>query len=141
MPYMLTVDSPNLAEGAPVFIRGLGSFENGKAYEISDEQDEAFRQANMVDVGGVDTDPGTEEEPNPSYGAYTPKYELGPSLGDVQIHGVKIEKSGDTPATDTKNDEATIVDPGPADPPVSSRTTNSPVDGTSSGPAQDQGGS
>ncbi len=41
--YVLTVDIDTLAKGVPVEVDGLGVFENGYSYDISEEEAEAFR--------------------------------------------------------------------------------------------------
>ena len=88
MPYQIKINQPNLAEGTELTILGLGTFENGKTYDISDEQVEAFREANQVDAGGFDNDPESE-----SFGVYVPNMQPGPHLTDVSIHGVEVTEA------------------------------------------------
>jgi hypothetical protein len=46
--YELKVDMPNLSKGQSVGITGLGEFENGKTYVISDEDHDRWQQANAI---------------------------------------------------------------------------------------------
>lgn len=42
--YTVEVNMPNLAEGVEVEVDGLGVFENGGTYQLSDEEAQFFRQ-------------------------------------------------------------------------------------------------
>jgi hypothetical protein len=44
--YELTVQVPTLRKGAPVQVPGLGQFDNGYVYELTDEQVDSFRTYN-----------------------------------------------------------------------------------------------
>lgn len=46
--YKVEVNMPNLPKGVPVEVDGLGVFENGATYEISEEEALAFRQKHVV---------------------------------------------------------------------------------------------
>lgn len=46
--YDITLDYPDRSKGDTVEIDGLGVFENGYSYTISDEEADAFRQHHMV---------------------------------------------------------------------------------------------
>jgi hypothetical protein len=66
-------------------IPGLGEFENGKSYDISDEQARDFRirngqQKTVTDLGGVGT------------GQIV--WALGPSLEKVNMYGITVTKDG-----------------------------------------------
>jgi hypothetical protein len=54
--YNLTIDLPNLAKGAEVDIDGLGRFENGGSYEISDDEAEAFRTKHQTVTSEYDSE-------------------------------------------------------------------------------------
>lgn len=76
MPYKLKINQQNLAPGAEVQIGGLGVFENGKVYKISDDQARAFQVHHGRVVAGEDG---------------KSVYELGPKITEVKIHGVQAE--------------------------------------------------
>lgn len=78
--YKLHVKLPNAGSGVEVNITGLGTFENGKVYDISKEQAEAFRVANGHIVAGEHGEP---------------KHELGPTLVEAfkDREGIKVEKT------------------------------------------------
>jgi hypothetical protein len=52
--YELKVDMPNLSSGQSVAIGGLGVFEQGKTYVISDEDHARWRSFNTAAVDEVD---------------------------------------------------------------------------------------
>lgn len=67
--YVLTVDIDTLSKGTPVEVDGLGVFENGYSYDISEEQAEAFR------IKGT-----TQSFSHNDQGQLVVKNELGPTL-------------------------------------------------------------
>jgi hypothetical protein len=80
--YKLTVNLPNQAPGTTVLITGLGEFENGKAYEITDSQAATFRTAQGKAVSE------TDDKGRVTYG-----YELGPELTEARFaEGVTVEE-------------------------------------------------
>lgn len=85
MTYKLKVNSKTLPKGKLVTIKGLGSFENGKTHDVSDEQAERFRVINSVQVSN------TNEK-----GETTTETKLGPTLTEaVKSMGyVSLEGSG-----------------------------------------------
>lgn len=89
MTYKLSVDQPNIGDEGEVYIHGLGTFKNGKSYEISGELEETFRTVNAVDQGGIDDDPESE-----TFGSVRPNVVLGPSLVDAakSMYGVTVEE-------------------------------------------------
>ncbi len=72
MGYVIKFDIPGLAKGAEVQIAGLGTFENGNEYVISDEEHDSFRRYH-----------GTVTDKN--------ELELGATLLQSKIHGVAVE--------------------------------------------------
>jgi hypothetical protein len=93
VPYKMKVDQPNLAKGEKILIPGLGAFANGETHDITDEQAEGFRRYNMVlkdvlDDNGQRTGRVTEE--------------LGLSLTDANIYGVKVEQLNEPKTAPTK---------------------------------------
>jgi len=70
MGYKLELDLPNVGKGVEVYLDGLGIYENGKDYEITDEQANAFRVAHQVVTYHTDEETGTvthtTEEPGPT---------------------------------------------------------------------------
>lgn len=78
MAYKVTVNMPNLAKGAEVFIDGLGTFKNGESAVVSNEQANLFRNAH----GRVNDDG---------------QYEQGPTLGQAfgEGTGVTVERVSD----------------------------------------------
>lgn len=46
--YKVTISMPNLAEGATVELDGLGIFENGGVYEVTDTEAETFAQKHKI---------------------------------------------------------------------------------------------
>lgn len=70
--YKLKIDKPNLIPGTELEIPGLGIYKNGKEYDISDEQAEAFRYHHSRVV--------TETDPSGDLGTYSVGTELGPTL-------------------------------------------------------------
>lgn len=95
--YKITLNFPNLAKGAEVQIAGLGVFENGYEYVVSDEEAEAFRVHNQV----VSTEVGKDD------GSFTTTASPGPTL--LQAFG-----------TGKKSDRPVVVESytPPADEPV-----------------------
>jgi len=90
MAFKLTIDMPNLAPDGKVAIMGLGEFQNGKSYEVSDELAEAFRQAHAT----VQDKRGDKGELLGS------EMVLSPPLDEVEMYGVNIEKlASEKPAT------------------------------------------
>lgn len=91
MTYKLTVDQPHLGDEGTVYIHGLGTFQNGKSYLISDELAQNFEVVNTVDEGGTNDD-----------GVYVPKMVFGKPL-DVMaesMYGITVTKNaGDPPGT------------------------------------------
>jgi hypothetical protein len=83
VPYTMSINQVNLAEGTDVFIPGLGTFKNGGEYDISDDQAEAFRLMYAVDMGGTISDPQHE-----LHGSNVTDLKLGPSLTDVFVRGI-----------------------------------------------------
>lgn len=88
MTYKLTVDQPHLGDEGTVYIHGLGTFQNGKSYLISDELAQNFEVVNTVDEGGTNDD-----------GVYVPKMVFGKPL-DVMaesMYGITVTKNADNP--------------------------------------------
>jgi hypothetical protein len=54
LPYKITFDLPNSSKGQGVAVNGLGEFQNGKSYDISDEQHDQYRAFNSVQVDELD---------------------------------------------------------------------------------------
>lgn len=102
--YKITFDLPNLAPGAEVEVNGLGRFENGKTYEIDDEQAQTFRDRHMVfdtEYDEVPTnDGGTTKVPR-----YVPK--PGPTVLQAfeNTVGVTVETYSPKKPDDKKGDE------------------------------------
>jgi len=107
LPYQMTINQENLAEGADVLIHGLGTFANGGTYDISDEEAEHFREAHAVDAGGVDSDPESE-----NFGVYVPNVQPGPSLTEVSIYGVTVTESSTKAAAPSAGPVASTSEPG-----------------------------
>ncbi len=67
MSLKIKVDDPTAPSGAPFTIKGLGSFENGSATEVSEEEEATFRSANAVVEMTTDdkgnTTPSVQEGP------------------------------------------------------------------------------
>jgi hypothetical protein len=94
--YKIKVDLPNRPKGAEISIPGLGAFENGKTYDVTDEQAGAFRRARgkMVDdVDGEGNKVGNKLEPCPP-------------LDELQIHGVSVEKTSEKAQGTSKPNDA-----------------------------------
>lgn len=85
--YSVTVDMPNLPKGEEVEISGLGRFENGKTTTVSKEEAEAFRTFHQR--------VSYERDEN---GALITVTEIGPTLLQANILGVKVETVKDEPA-------------------------------------------
>lgn len=88
MTYKLTVDQPHLGDEGTVYIHGLGTFQNGKSYLISDELAQNFEVVNTVDEGGTNDD-----------GVYVPKMVFGKPL-DVMaesMYGITVTKNAGDP--------------------------------------------
>jgi hypothetical protein len=88
MPYRLKFDNPNAGEGAQFSIHGLGTFTNGKTYEVSDEAAETFRRSNAT----------IQQELNDEGMATSSELVPGPALDEVQMFGVTVTKVGDEAA-------------------------------------------
>ena len=80
--YTLAVNAKGLSKGTPINIDGLGLFENGKKYEISEEAEEAYRMRHSVQRVEYDDE-----------GNMFVEVELGPSLTDVESDLFKVTKS------------------------------------------------
>lgn len=94
MTYKITFDLPNLSKGQGVAITGLGEFENGSSYEITDEQHATYRQVTSRQVDE------TDDKGNPTGRVLT---ELGPTLLQTSFQeGVTVEKSKDSQKGDDK---------------------------------------
>jgi hypothetical protein len=85
VPYRMEINQPNLADGAELWIHGLGMFKNGETYDITDEQAEKYRLDNARDSGEIESD-----SESPHFGVQHLARELGPSLLDVDIHGITV---------------------------------------------------
>jgi hypothetical protein len=85
MGYRMKVNLPNRPQGVEISIPGLGAFENGKTYDVTDEQATAFRRARgkMVD----DVDAKGNKVGN--------KLEPCPPLDELSIFGVVVEKTSE----------------------------------------------
>lgn len=118
MPYKLVVNQLNLGDTGETYIPGLGSFANGE-HIISDAQEQAYRVHHMVDNGSID-----EDKKSPTFGSYTPKHELGPSLVDRNWHGITVEWVDEAPPQDDKP----TVRLGTPSNPVASPSTGAPSD-------------
>lgn len=83
MDYKLTVDIPGRQKGFKTQIKGLGTFENGQSYDITEEEEHKFREVN---------------------GHITPSNNvgLGESLMKCNIRGVKVTEA--KPAPPKKDD-------------------------------------
>jgi hypothetical protein len=84
--YRITIQQDNLPEGAEVQIAGLGAFENGQSYNVSEEEHDRFRSqhSHQQDVIDPVTDRVLSAEVVP-----------GPPLEECQIYGVTVEKFAD----------------------------------------------
>lgn len=85
--YKMTVQLPNLPKGAEVAIDGLGVFENGYEYDISEEQANTFRARNAAQLFSHDKDGNLEV-----------KTEQGPTLLQAykKDDGIEVVKMSDT---------------------------------------------
>jgi hypothetical protein len=92
MTYKLTVDQPHLGDAGTVYIHGLGTFTNGKSYEISDDLEQNFRVVNSVDNG----------EP------YQAKMEFGKPLSEVaeSMYGITVEEIAPSSASNSNTPSA-----------------------------------
>ena len=82
MSYKLTVNLPNQGAGTKVLITGLGEFDNGGEYEITEVQAATFRTAQGKAVSS------TDDKGNVTYG-----WEDGPNLTEARFpEGVRAEK-------------------------------------------------
>jgi hypothetical protein len=100
MDYELSINMPNLAKGAEVQIAGLGTFENGSTYKITDEEHDSFRRYH----GSVET--AIDEETNESLGS---ELVVGPTLiqASDNMYGVSVKKAKpETEAEKKKREEA-----------------------------------
>src|SRR5262252_2650878 len=88
MTFRLKFDNPHAGEGAQLAIHGLGVFENGKTYDVSDEAAEQFRRMNST----------VQQEYNEEGMATSSELVPGPPLDEVQIYGVTVTKREDAPA-------------------------------------------
>jgi hypothetical protein len=111
--YEVKIDQPNLPEGEPIQIPGLGTFENGGTYDVSEAEAEAYRSYHTRQVPKID----------PETKAYLgADVELGPSLADVaeSMYGVTVEEVDKTVTVEegTKDFPETEPDetPTPAEP-------------------------
>ena len=82
MAYKLKVDVEGLPKGTPVQIAGLGEFENGSTYTVSEDEHDAFRRYHGRVVPAL----GEEQE------IVGTEVELGPTLIQSNIHGVEVTK-------------------------------------------------
>lgn len=73
MPYKLKLNLPNVPEGVTVTVIGLGDFENGKEYSISDSLATQFRVVNAT----LEAVPGAEPDKE---GRIERKHVPGPTL-------------------------------------------------------------
>jgi hypothetical protein len=92
MDYELSIDMPNLAKGAEVQIAGLGTFENGSSYKITDEEHDSFRRYH----GSIQT---VTSEANEILGS---ELALGPTLiqASENMYGVSVKQ--DKPETEAQ---------------------------------------
>jgi hypothetical protein len=81
MGYVITIDNPGLPKGAGVQIAGLGTFENGSEYVVSDEEHDNFRRYH----GKVEPVRNKEGEIVGS------ELQLGPTLLQSNIYGVEVK--------------------------------------------------
>ncbi len=81
MPYKMTVNIESSVPGEVFQIAGLGEFENGETYLISDEENEAFRTYHSKQVTRTD-----------KKGNMSVKTILGPSLDKTSetMHGISV---------------------------------------------------
>jgi hypothetical protein len=93
MAFKLTIDMPNLGPDDKIAIMGLGEFQNGKSYEVSDELADSFRQAHS----SVQDKRGNKGE---LLGTETV---LGPPLDEVEMYGVEVEALKETPKPANQN--------------------------------------
>lgn len=96
--YDLKVALPNLPEGEPVQIPGLGTFKNGSTYEITQSDDDAYRSYHTKAL------PNWDEEAKEYRGS---KEVLGPSLLDASVGMRGIDVS----ARDGSQPELPLNDP------------------------------
>lgn len=92
MAYKISVDMPNLAKGAEVFIDGLGTFKNGESVVVSAEQVTHFRNAHgrVNDVG---------------------QWEQGPTLGQANIPGLTAERVSDREESGSSVEQKSVPAP------------------------------
>jgi hypothetical protein len=120
MGYKLELDLPNVGKGVEVYLDGLGFFENGKDYEITDEQADAFRVAHQEVTYHTDPDNGmvthTTEEPGPTVLEYFKSHEGVTVSSDKKVakkaaappqggNSAPVEGEGNKDAGDGSNDE------------------------------------
>jgi len=98
--YELTIDLPSIPKGNEdhqIQIPGLGTFENGRTYEVSKEQAEAFRAYHTVQESVVDEDTGaylgSDAKPGPTL------LEAAKSMYGVTVETVKPHSSSSSSST------------------------------------------
>lgn len=96
--YKLKIEMPSLLPGTEVQIHGLGTFKNGKEYEIDDEAAEVYRNANQ-----------TQETVATEDGTAVVEVKRGPTLLEafrgvegVTVATVKAQKAAESKKTENK---------------------------------------
>jgi len=129
--YEVKIDQPNLPEGEPIQIPGLGTFENGGTYDVSEAEAEAYRSFHTRQVPKID------EETQSIVGA---DVELGPTLAQAaeNMYGVSVEEVNKTVTVedDSKDFPETEPDetPTPVEPPKPPVFGNPPVENPDENP-------
>lgn len=94
--YELALDLPGFPNGEPVQIPGLGTFDNGSVYEVTEVEAQAYRTYHTRQVP-------TEDEDGNIVGATT---ELGPTLLQAfrRTEGVNVVTANDDEDEDPEED-------------------------------------
>jgi hypothetical protein len=104
--YELEVNIPEQPEGSPIQIPGLGVFENGKKYEITEDEANNYRVHNSVQVPDID------EETHVVLGGH---FEQGPSLYDAAqtMYGVNVTDLSSGKQSKDEEEPPPVVNPDP----------------------------
>lgn len=106
----ITLNLPNLADGAEVELDGLGKFINGKTTEVTDEEEVAFRESHsdFVDVMTDAIEPTDDHPKGKKPVVVGSKRVPGPSLEAWFEHTAGITVSKEDPS---KADEESESEP------------------------------
>jgi hypothetical protein len=120
LPYRLKVDHENLPPGVEVYVHGLGTFENGQTYDISDELALQFRAFNSTVESTYEEINGEQVIRRTENGMEILEPRMGPALEDAidGMHGFSLvsddnQKESGTPSTSdglTSQQQAAVDD-------------------------------